>query len=217
MYCHYHESSEAVKSCARCSKQLCGECYHTEFPDYCWSCGLDHSNALVEREKEFQVPAQLTSTKGVYIVRKLASAGGTYFAIALIPAGLFAFWSVEAAFWVAVIAGAAASSVTYTYGIAYSMLVDWIMKVIRMNQWYLELILYAVGGAIYSILIHFDVWSLRSNAGYFVNIICSLIFYGMNRLFMPQRRRQAALVVAVIAIIPVGFIWVQYGLQAIAD
>jgi hypothetical protein len=56
MNCFYDETKEATKHCIHCNKAICNECYHSDYPEYCWSCGLDHDNRLENAEKDFQFP-----------------------------------------------------------------------------------------------------------------------------------------------------------------
>ncbi|MFC5528727.1 hypothetical protein [Cohnella yongneupensis] len=205
MQCHYHESSEAVKSCAKCGKSLCEQCYHTDLPDYCWGCGLDHSNAEVEREKGMQVPASLQSGVGAYVVLKFAAAGGTYMVVSLLLTLVFMLAGPTVAMAVGLITALTVSSITYTYGIVFSMLADWLLKGVQLDKKIYPALLYGIGGALYPYLVHMVV-GLSFGFSVIISIISALIFCGVQGYFKPQRRRLSALIVAIVAFITAGFL-----------
>ncbi len=213
MQCHYHEESEAARSCSRCAKPLCAACVHSEHSDYCWSCGLTYENELEERKKAFKVPAWAMSGGGAYVFRKLAAAGATYVAIGSIFALLFAAASLEAASWAGLIAGGIASMVTYTYGIGYSALVDGIAKAARLGRWPVRPVLYAVGGVIYVTTCPLVV-SFGARADSVLYVVSALIFHGFDSLFGSPKRRIATFAVAAVTLVPIVFLWAQLGFVA---
>ncbi|WP_276357659.1 hypothetical protein [Cohnella caldifontis] len=123
MNCYFHASNAAVHTCVRCKKELCGECIHSEYPDYCWSCGLDYGNSL--DEKPFELPRFAQGRIGQYILVKLAAAGGSWLVFTLIAClviGL-AFDSAAVPLF-AIYASFYSICVTYTYGLACAVIID---------------------------------------------------------------------------------------------
>lgn len=58
--CYYHEATSSSTLCRYCEKPLCDDCLHREFPEYCWSCGLDFANGELKRKrKRYVLPARL--------------------------------------------------------------------------------------------------------------------------------------------------------------
>lgn len=201
MPCHYHEADEAVRACAGCGKQLCEQCFNADYPEYCWSCGLEHSNDIVERDKAIRRPAWLSGPTGTYVIAKLAAAGGTYIAVSLIIAVIFGALDLDVLIVAGVLAAFFSTGVIYAYGIAYSMLVDGMMRISGLKPGILEAVLYLVGGMIFPLLIEMDVHlgiKIYDPSG----IVSALIFYGMNRWFMKRRHHTSTLAVASTTLVP---------------
>lgn len=210
MQCHYHEENTAIRSCSRCAKPLCETCVHKEYPAYCWSCGLDRENEMAEAEKAFRVPGWALGGAGAYILRKLAAAGGTYVAIGFAFLLMFAFAGVDEFPLVGLVAGAIASSVTYTFGIAYSALVDGVAKLARSERWPVRPVLYALGGLLY-VTVWPHVVSFRAIADTVLYLVCAGIFLSCDRWFRSPRRRVASFAVAIVTSVPAVFFWAIFG------
>lgn len=213
MNCHYHEENAAVRTCSRCAKPLCETCVHAEYPEYCWSCGLEQENESAEREKAFRVPGWILGGTGAYLFRKLAAAGGTYVVIGLAFALLFGFAGIDASYVAGIVAGTIASSVTYTFGIAYSALVDGAAKLARLERWPVKPLLYALGGLLYVAVCPLIV-SFGTIADTVLYLVCAVIFLGFDRLFRSPRRRVASFAVAAVTGVPVVFLWAFFGFSA---
>lgn len=211
-HCHYHEANEAVKACAGCGKQLCVSCLHTDYPDYCWSCGLEHSNDLVEREQAFQVPSVLRGTLARYVVMKLAAAGAAYMSLALFFGLLGFLGGLRGAMYVFAMTAMISMNVLYTYGIAYSLLADWVLKLAKMDNVYVGAMVYGIGGVLFPY-----VWAMGESSAppffFVIGVLCSLVFYGMQRIFRPEHRDRSRWIVALITLIPVGLLLLAFGLQ----
>ena len=207
--CHYHEASEASQACARCGKLLCEQCLHTDYPEYCWSCGLDHSNELVEREQALRRPEGLSGPTGTFIIAKLAAAGGTYVALSVAIGVILGVMDSQALLLATIMAAYFSAGVIYTYGIVYSLLVDVMTKFIRLKLAIVEAMLYFIGGLIFPQMIQMKVW-LGQGAYDWSSIISALIFFGMNRWFMRRRDRTSTLAVAIVTLIPAMILMLVY-------
>ncbi|MBO9596522.1 MAG: hypothetical protein J7559_01685 [Cohnella sp.] len=210
-HCHYHEASEAVRACERCGKQLCEQCFHADYPDYCWSCGLAYSNDLVEREQAFHVPPVLRGTVVRYVAMKLAAVGATYMSLALFF-GLFGLiGGLRGALYVFAVTALISMNVLYTYGIAYSLLADGFLKLAKKDNVYLGAIAYGIGGVLFPY-----VWSWGESSAppsfYVIGVLCSLVFYGMQRIFRPEHRHGSRWIIALITLVPASLLLIAFGL-----
>lgn len=221
MYCYFHEKSESIKTCSTCDKRLCDRCYHTEYPDYCWSCGVDHDNSL-GNNKGIQLPKALTGKPGRYIQLKLAAAGGTYISIAVLAffiSGLFGFQDASL---LALLAAVYASISAYTYGIASSLVIDYMVNLQgKMRFRYLEACLYVGFGAVFPILISLldglrswrigvfpifigSLFDLRI-WGIAIGAIGGLLFYFVH-FYLTRRQTDALFPISLITFIPFGIL-----------
>ncbi|WP_239616808.1 hypothetical protein [Cohnella mopanensis] len=147
MNCYYHETIEATKPCIQCKKALCNECFHSEYPEYCWSCGLDHDNRLGNAELDFQIPKWLENTIVFYILHKLFSALGSCFIFSIIMCVIFGFFRFDA---ILLFVGLLTSSIVYTYGIITSLLIDFAARYMKtMRVWYFNGGLYLLFGLLF--------------------------------------------------------------------
>jgi len=124
MHCYFHESEPASRVCAKCRKSICEACFHTEYPDYCWSCGLDYDNSLGEREESMELPRIFLTPAARYAIRKLAAAGGSWMGVTILGSfvvGLVFHGGLTMAAW---LFSYFSIAVIYTYGLACAIVVD---------------------------------------------------------------------------------------------
>jgi hypothetical protein len=149
MNCAYHEDRESLRQCAECSKPLCEDCIHADYSAYCWSCGYEHEQKLIEEEKSLVYPAFLEHKVIYYVLHKAFSAVGASilgaFAFSILLSVLSGF---EAMFMVMVLyIGLFVLLITSTYGILCSLLIDIIAHYVRFARNRIVLgVLYLIGG-----------------------------------------------------------------------
>lgn len=184
MNCFFHETQPSVRTCARCEKPLCGECYHTTYPEYCWTCGLDYDNSLEKREQEMALPPWLQSVPAQYVLGKLAAAGGAWFGVTLVGSFVLGFMGAPIGE-TAVLFAIFAIWIVYTYGMACSVLIDlfhrYVLKITSVGQ----AVVYTVLGAAFPWWVNL----ISDGSGPFhhpINMltgaVAALLFWGIERL-----------------------------------
>lgn len=184
MNCYFHDTLLSVRVCARCRKQLCEDCYHSAYPDYCWGCGLDFDNSLEELEKGMVIPWWLQSAPARYVMVKLAAASGSWIGVTVagsVVLGLFGVPIGLAAVFLAIFS----ICVVYTYGMACAVVVDWIGRFAVKMSSVVRAVVYAVLGAAFPWLVNL----LSDGSGLFhqpVNtlfgVAAALLFWSVERL-----------------------------------
>jgi hypothetical protein len=200
MNCYFHEANESIQICMKCNKPLCRDCIHTEYPEYCWSCGLDYDNSFF-RDPGIQMPRFFEKPIVFYILRKLFSATGS----CIIFTFLFCiyFWAIgmsevtSIAFWVALFT----SLVVNTYGIISSLLIDITTRFIRiLNRWYFIVILYFILGSLFPIIFNLqNGFSRPANMAF--GTIASLIFWGLQN---KKIKKELVIILGLLSLVPTG-------------
>ncbi|RKP51687.1 hypothetical protein D7Z26_18135 [Cohnella endophytica] len=114
---------------------------------------MDHDNSLGE-SKGIQVPIALAGKKARYIQLKLAAAGGTYVAIALLTFLISGLFAVQATFLFTILAAVYSSFSAYTYGIVSSVVIDYLARFLGKARFRIfEVCLYVGFGAAFPIFI----------------------------------------------------------------
>ncbi len=157
-----------------------------------------------------KAPSVLRGTVGKYVMMKLAAAGATYLSLALFF-GLFGFFGgLRSALYVFAMTALISMNILYTYGIAYSLLADWILKLAKKDNVYLGAIAYGIGGMLFPFV---WAWGEFSAPPFFfvMGILCSLAFFGLQRAFRPEHRHRSRLVFVLITLIPGGLLLLAFG------
>ena len=148
MNCYFHESRPAVCACTRCKKELCEACYHTTYPEYCWSCGLDYDNSLEEKEQGIEIPRWMRSAPAQYAIIKLAAAGGSWIGVTVAGSIVLGFYGAPIGF-AAIFFTIFSICVVYTYGLACAVLVDLTGRfVVKMSSVVRAVVLAVLGAAV---------------------------------------------------------------------
>ncbi|QKS45026.1 hypothetical protein HUB94_11835 [Paenibacillus cellulosilyticus] len=142
-----------MKQCTECSKSLCEDCSHADYPAYCWSCGYEHEQKQIEDEKSFEFPAFLEHKVVYYVLRKAFSAAGASLICTLACSLVLSMLAGAGAFLYGSYIGIAILLITSTYGVACSVLVDLIAQYASFAQKRgAQGILYALGGLLFPYL-----------------------------------------------------------------
>ncbi len=158
-----------------------------------------------------KAPSVLRGTVGKYIMMKLAAAGATYVSVALFFGLLGFLGGPISAIYVFAMSALLSMNVLYTYGIAYSLLADWILKLTKMDNVYLGAITYGIGGVLFPFV---WAWGDPSAPPFFfvMGILCSLGFFGLQRAVRPEHRHGSRVVIAISTVIPAVLVQSAYGI-----
>jgi hypothetical protein len=206
MNCYYHEIKEGTHQCLHCNKVLCIECIHSEYPEYCWSCGLDHDNRVASQEKSFRFPRIFYNKYIFYLLHKLYLAFGTCFIFTVLiclVSVLFGTNEIESLiFFVGLFGGV----IIYTYGIIISILIDFISKFNkRISRWYIKGCLYLMFGLIFPIIMNQNI-SLNQFTISIIGGVVSIIFFSFQKLKISKR---AIIFFGLLSFIPIIFLIVM--------
>lgn len=101
------------------NKSLCQDCIHSEYPEYCWSCGLDYDNSLVEKVNSFEIPRFFQGDAIQYLLVKLAAAGGAWIGITIIGCLIWGLLGANEISSIAFFFSFFSICIIYTYGIGF--------------------------------------------------------------------------------------------------
>jgi hypothetical protein len=181
MNCYYHETKEATKHCIHCNKAICSECYHSNYPEYCWSCGLDHDNRLGNAEKDFQFPKMFDNKIIIYIFHKLLSAFGSCLIFTLLMCILFGIFGANEMDSVVFFVGIFTATIVYTYGIIISLIIDFAARYINsIRLWYINGGFYLFFGLLFPFVVVLNNGFNQLTNSIFGGIV-SLIFWGLQK------------------------------------
>jgi hypothetical protein len=124
MSCVYHDDRESVKACEACGKPVCEDCIHADYAAYCWSCGYEHEQKLLEEEKSFVIPAFLEHKVVYYVLHKAFSATGASVISTLACSLLLSMLVGAGAFVYGFYIAFGTLLITPAYGVACSLLID---------------------------------------------------------------------------------------------
>ncbi|QMV40047.1 B-box zinc finger protein [Cohnella cholangitidis] len=209
MNCYYHETSEATKYCIHCKKALCDECFHSGYPDYCWSCGLEHDNNLGAAEEDYPYSKWFENSIVLYSLRKLFAALGSCFIFTIFMFIWFGFLGVDEVEAVVMYVGLFTSMIVYTYGIIVSLLIDFAARYIQsLRVWYFNVTMYLVVGLLYPFFADLNV-GIHLNIGFdkstfaIVGGIVSLLFVGLQR---SKIKKELIIIGGLISLLPMAII-----------
>jgi len=159
---------------------------------------------------QLKAPSVLRGTVGRYVTMKLAAAGATCLFLALFFGILGLMGGIWAAMYVFAMSALLSMNVLYTYGIAYSLLADWILKRTKMDNVYFGAIVYGIGGALFPF-----VWTGDDPSAppffFIIGILCSLAFFGLQRAFRPGHRHRIRFAIAIGTTIPACLVQLAFG------
>ncbi|MBD3922175.1 hypothetical protein H8B09_25695 [Paenibacillus sp. PR3] len=183
--CAYHENRGSVKECGACGKPLCEDCIHADYAAYCWSCGYEHEQKMVEEEKNFVIPAFLEHKVVYYVLHKALAAAGAAVLCALACSLLLSMLAGPGAFVYGFYIAFGTLLVTPTYGVACSLVIDLAAIYISFarNKW-VQGILYLAGGLLFPILTEG-----QSTEGilFLVSGVTALIYFGLQTASLDKR------------------------------
>lgn len=199
MKCFYHENNEVIKYCIHCNKAICNECFHSEYPEYCWSCGLDYDNSVGNAEKSFRFPMFFYNKYIFYILHKLFSAFGSCLTFTILMTVLFGLLGANELNSIPIFIGLLTSVLVYTYGITISLLIDFAARYIKSFRfWYIEGGFYLFFGLITPFFVNQNI-----SSGQLTISICgglvSLIFYGLQKI----NNKNLIILFGLLSIIPI--------------
>jgi hypothetical protein len=154
MNCYFHDSKTYIKTCINCKKNICEDCYHTDHSDYCWSCGLDYDNSLIENVKSFELPRILQCNIAQYILLKLAAAGGTWIVLTILGCFIFGLLGADEITPIALYFSIFTISITYTYGITCAIIIDLFNRFIRKTSRVITALIFLFFGIIFPWLMY---------------------------------------------------------------
>ncbi len=203
MNCFFHDTQPSNRACARCRKQLCEDCYHTTYPNYCWGCGLDFDNKLEESEQGMVLPQWLQGAPAQYAIVKLAAAGGSWIGVTVVGSFVLGLFGALVGF-AAVFLAIFSIWVVYTYGLSCAVLVDLAGKFTLKMSNIVRMVVYAVLGAAFpwlttlfsdgNGLYHHPLNTLFGS-------VAALLFWGVERLRHKTSLIHALAIVSLIVIL----------------
>jgi hypothetical protein len=176
MNCFYHKNEQAIVTCMQCNLSLCSECCHSEYIEYCWECGLKYKNKRIDNTNNIKIklPRILQNRIIEYTLYKLAAAGGSWISFALL-AGLFSlFIGMDEITGLLIYIAIVTIIIVYTYGIFSSLLTDGIVKLFKIDNWYIPAIIHLAFGMIFP-----WVWYMIAEKEFVFSNYMNMIFGGI--------------------------------------